>query len=80
MFFGIAALFSFGAWRVQQGAMTFENVMLILNCILFGAMAVGQTASLAPDYSKAISSSKNILSLFQRIPVIDNSSTAGNEL
>ncbi|CAF3377225.1 unnamed protein product [Rotaria socialis] len=80
MFFGIAALFSFGAWRVQQGAMTFENVMLILNCILFGAMSVGQTASMAPDYSKAIASSKNILSLFQRVPTIDNSSTVGNEL
>ncbi|CAF3415984.1 unnamed protein product, partial [Rotaria socialis] len=26
----------------------------ILNCILFGAMSVGQTASMAPDYSKAI--------------------------
>ncbi|CAF1942165.1 unnamed protein product [Rotaria magnacalcarata] len=80
MFFAQAALFTFGAWQVERGNMSFENIMLVLNCILFGAMAVGQTASLAPDYSKAISSSKNILSLFQRIPVIDNSSTAGNEL
>ncbi|UJR28455.1 hypothetical protein I4U23_009695 [Adineta vaga] len=77
MFFAQAALFSFGAWRVEQGAMTFENIMLVLNCILFGAMAVGQTASMSPDYSKAIASSKKILALFQREPVIDNSSSAG---
>ncbi|CAF1223645.1 unnamed protein product [Rotaria sordida] len=80
MFFAMAALFSFGAWRVEQGAMTFENVMLILNCILFGAMAVGQTSSMAPDYSKAISSSKNILILFQRVPKIDNCSNTGKIL
>ncbi|CAF3438593.1 unnamed protein product [Rotaria socialis] len=80
MFFAQAALFTFGAWQVERGNMSFENIMLVLNCILFGAMAVGQTASLAPDYSKAISSSKNILSLFQRVPTIDNSSTVGNEL
>ncbi|CAF3161370.1 unnamed protein product [Rotaria sp. Silwood2] len=80
MFFGMAALFSFGAWRVQQGAMTFENVMLILNCILFGAMAVGQASSMAPDYSKAINSSKKILGLFQRVPKIDNSSNTGKML
>ncbi|CAF3582027.1 unnamed protein product [Rotaria sp. Silwood1] len=54
MFFAQAALFTFGAWRVEQGAMTFENIMLVMNCILFGAMAVGQTASMSPDYSKAI--------------------------
>ncbi|CAF4068150.1 unnamed protein product, partial [Rotaria sordida] len=77
MFFAQAALFTFGAWRVEQGAMTFENIMLVLNCILFGAMAVGQTASMSPDYSKAIASSKKILILFERVPTIDNSSTAG---
>ncbi|CAF5103797.1 unnamed protein product, partial [Rotaria sp. Silwood1] len=80
MFFAMAALFSFGAWRVEQGAMTFENVMLILNCILFGAMAVGQTSSMAPDYSKAINSSKKILVLFKRVPQIDNCSNAGKIL
>ncbi|CAF2740047.1 unnamed protein product [Rotaria sp. Silwood2] len=80
MFFAQAALFSFGAWRVEQGAMTFENIMLVLNCILFGAMAVGQTASMSPDYSKAIASSKKILLLFDRVPTIDNSSSVGKKL
>ncbi|CAF1039780.1 unnamed protein product [Rotaria sp. Silwood1] len=80
MFFAQAALFTFGAWRVEQGAMTFENIMLVMNCILFGAMAVGQTASMSPDYSKAIASSKKILILFNRRPTINNSSTVGKEL
>ncbi|CAF4073550.1 unnamed protein product, partial [Adineta steineri] len=80
MFFAQAALFTFGAWRVQQGAMTFENIMLVMNCILFGAMAVGQTASMSPDYSKAISASKNILTLFLRQPEINNSSNEGKVL
>ncbi|CAF0868569.1 unnamed protein product [Adineta steineri] len=80
MFFAQAALFTFGAWRVEQGAMTFENIMLVMNCILFGAMAVGQTASMSPDYSKAISASKNILTLFLRQPEINNSSNEGKVL
>ncbi|CAF0852957.1 unnamed protein product [Adineta ricciae] len=80
MFFAQAALFTFGAWQVERGAMTFENIMLVMNCILFGAMAVGQTASMSPDYSKAIASSKRILILLRREPSIDNSSTAGETI
>ncbi|CAF1309030.1 unnamed protein product, partial [Rotaria sordida] len=80
MFFAQVALFSFGAWRVEQGAMTFESITLVLSCILFGAMAVGQTTSMSPDYSKAIASSKKILTLFNRVPIIDNSSTNGKIL
>ncbi|CAF0836926.1 unnamed protein product [Adineta ricciae] len=80
MFFAQAALFTFGAWQVERGAMTFENIMLVMNCILFGAMAVGQTASMSPDYSKAIASSKKILILLRREPLIDNSSSAGETI
>ncbi|CAF1046776.1 unnamed protein product [Rotaria sordida] len=78
MFFAQAALFTFGGWMVDRGSMTFENVMLVLNCLLFGAMAVGQTASLSPDYSKAIDASKHILALFERTPEIDNGATDGD--
>ncbi|CAF3963835.1 unnamed protein product [Rotaria sordida] len=39
---------------------------------------VGQTASLSPDYSKAIDASKHILALFERTPEIDNGATDGD--
>ncbi|CAF1371385.1 unnamed protein product, partial [Rotaria sordida] len=76
-FFAQAALFTFGAWLVERGEMTFEEIMLVLNCIIFGAMAVGQTASMSPDYAKAIVSSKKILALFERVPVINHYSADG---
>ncbi|CAF0877178.1 unnamed protein product [Didymodactylos carnosus] len=80
MFFAQAALFSFGAYMVEKGKMEFEDVMLVLNCILFGAMAVGQTASMTPDYGKAVASAEKILQIFERTPEIDNSSTTGEKI
>ncbi|CAF3831918.1 unnamed protein product [Rotaria sp. Silwood1] len=50
----------------------------VLTCLIFGAMAVGQAASLSPNYSKAIDASKHILALFERTPEIDNGAIDGD--
>ena len=44
----------------------------VIGAIAFGAMAVGQASSFAPDYGKAKSSATRIFALLDREPMIDN--------
>ncbi|CAF4257574.1 unnamed protein product, partial [Rotaria sordida] len=54
MYFSLAALFILGTYLVHKDKITFESLLLCFNCIAFDAQNVGQTASMAPDYSKSI--------------------------
>ena len=47
--------------------------------IIFGAFAVGQTSSFAPDYAQAKVSAARMLKLFNRTPPIDCYSTEGSK-
>ncbi|CAF3678455.1 unnamed protein product [Rotaria sp. Silwood1] len=80
MYCSLGALFRLGAYLVQKDKITFEAFLLCFNCILFGAQYVGQTASMAPDYSKAIQAAEKILELLNRTPSIDNGSSDGDEI
>ncbi|XP_072010362.1 ATP-dependent translocase ABCB1 isoform X10 [Engystomops pustulosus] len=77
MFFAYASTFQFGAFLVSKGLMTFDNVFLVFAAIVFGAMALGQSTSFAPDYVKAKVSAAHIFSLLERTPLIDSYNTAG---
>jgi ATP-binding cassette subfamily B (MDR/TAP) protein 1 len=49
----------------------------VFSAIVFGAMAVGQVSSFAPDYAKAKVSASHVISLIEKIPEIDSYSTEG---
>ncbi|XP_076808163.1 ATP-dependent translocase ABCB1-like [Clavelina lepadiformis] len=77
VFFAYAATFRFGAWLVEEGLMEFENVYKCLMAVIFGAFAVGQTSSFAPDYAQARISAGRLFKLLDREPAIDSYSTEG---
>ena len=49
----------------------------MFSAIVFGAMAVGQVSSFAPDYAKAKVSAAHVIMIIEKTPVIDSYSTEG---
>lgn len=51
----------------------------VFSAVVFGAMALGQTSSFAPDYAKAKISAAHLFQLFERVPLIDSYSEEGDK-
>ncbi|XP_067147710.1 ATP-binding cassette sub-family B member 5 isoform X1 [Apteryx mantelli] len=75
-----AAIFRFGAWLIAHCMTSFENMFIVFSSVIFAAMNVGQSASLAPDYGKAKISAQRIFQLLDRKPPIDSYSEEGEKL
>ncbi|XP_048407773.1 ATP-dependent translocase ABCB1-like isoform X2 [Stegostoma tigrinum] len=79
-YFSYAACFRFGAFLISINAMDVEGVFLVFNAIVYGAVAIGQSSSFAPDYAKAKVAAMNLFALFERVPAIDSDSNDGQKL
>ncbi|NXY34317.1 MDR1 protein, partial [Pomatorhinus ruficollis] len=75
-----AAVFRFGAWLIANCLTNFEDVFIVFSSVMFAAMNVGQSASMAPDYGKARTSAQRIFQLLDRKPLIDSYSEQGEKL
>lgn len=80
LYFTYAAGYRFGAYLIISERMSTEDVFLVFSLIAYGAMAVGQTLSFAPDYAKAKSAASHLFALFDRTPIIDSYSEEGQKL
>ncbi|KAG9485029.1 hypothetical protein GDO78_008248, partial [Eleutherodactylus coqui] len=78
-YFVNAAVFRFGAWLIAHCYTQFENVFIVFSAIIFAAMNVGQSTSLAPDFGKARVSAQRIMKLLERKPAIDSYSEDGDK-
>ncbi|KAM4736476.1 ATP-dependent translocase ABCB1 isoform 1-T2 [Anableps anableps] len=78
IYFAYAACFRFGAWLIVEQRMDVEGVFLVISAVLFGAMAVGEANSFAPNYAKAIISASHLMMLLSKEPEIDNLSEQGD--
>ena len=74
MFYALAAAFALGGYLVEKRIFNteFKDIMLVFNCITFGAQSVGQASSLMPDYAKAKAAIISMFELFERVPLINN--------
>ncbi|XP_014668798.1 PREDICTED: phosphatidylcholine translocator ABCB4-like [Priapulus caudatus] len=80
IFFAYAAAFSYGATLIDRGEAQYQEVFRTFSAIVFGAMALGESASFIPDYSKAKTSSRRIFKVIDNKPSIDSYAETGVRL
>lgn len=77
VFFAVAATYYAGAEFIDKGYISSEDFMLVFGTLLFGAMAVGQSQAMAPDYGKAVDAAKKVYTILSNKPKIDCRSQEG---
>ncbi|XP_077454039.1 phosphatidylcholine translocator ABCB4-like [Stigmatopora argus] len=80
IYFAYAGCFRFGAWLIDEGRMDVEGVFLVISAVLYGAMALGEANSFAPNYAKGKMSAAHLIMLLNTEPAIDNLAEDGLSL
>ncbi|CAF4913714.1 unnamed protein product [Rotaria sp. Silwood1] len=68
LLFGQAASIVFGATLVNHVVITFENYLMIFNCVGITARSAVRTITLSPDYAERIEATEKIFDLLDRKP------------
>ncbi|KAB0343262.1 hypothetical protein FD754_020188 [Muntiacus muntjak] len=79
VYFAYAVGFRFGIYLIQAGRMTPEGMFIVFTAIAYGAMAIGETLVLAPEYSRAKSGAAHLFALLEKKPTIDSYSQEGKK-
>nr|XP_025146740.1 ATP-binding cassette sub-family B member 5 isoform X4 [Bubalus bubalis] len=79
VYFAYAVGFRFGTYLIQAGRMTPEGMFIVFTAIAYGAMAIGETLVLAPEYSRAKSGAAHLFALLEKKPTIDSCSQEGKK-
>ncbi|XP_022359035.1 ATP-binding cassette sub-family B member 5 [Enhydra lutris kenyoni] len=79
VYFAYAVGFQFGGYLIQAGRVTPEGMFVIFTAIAYGAMAIGETLVLAPEYSRAKSGAAHLFALLEKKPTIDSYSQEGKK-
>jgi ATP-binding cassette subfamily B (MDR/TAP) protein 1 len=66
IFLAYAAAFTLGAYLVEIEETDFEGLMKVFTALIFGAMAIGQAGSMAPDAAKSNAASAQIFKIMDR--------------
>ncbi|XP_077454038.1 ATP-dependent translocase ABCB1-like [Stigmatopora argus] len=80
IYFAYAGCFRFGAWLIDERRMDVEGVFLVIMAVLYGALALGEANSFAPNYAKAKVSAAHLIMLLNTEPAIDNLAEDGLSL
>ncbi|XP_066095034.1 ATP-binding cassette sub-family B member 5 [Saccopteryx bilineata] len=79
VYFAYAVGFRFGVYLIQAGRMTPEGMFIVFTAIAYGAMAIGETLALAPEYSRAKAGAAHLFALLEKKPTIDSYSQEGKK-
>lgn len=80
IYFAYAGAFTYGAYLIQNGLTDFVSFMRVFSVVVFGAMAVGQLSSLAPEIAKAKQASAWVFAILDRVPLIPLENMEGKQL
>ncbi|UJR24177.1 hypothetical protein I4U23_027143 [Adineta vaga] len=80
IFFCWASLFAAAVYLIEKQIVSFQSVLLVITCVIFGIQSLSETSLMSSDYGKAKHAAENILKFLSRKPLIDNESNDGEEI
>ncbi|CAF0957991.1 unnamed protein product [Didymodactylos carnosus] len=80
MFFIHSAAFGYGVVLIKNEGLEFSLVFRVFSVITFGAMSVGRSTAMVPDYAKGKASAERILALNKRRSKINPEDPSGIKL